>query len=78
MLGYIGPVATWLAWKKFFDKINTTAEFPKSIILDLKHEKKIIRFPFTCDIFSLFTPSIAEILCAKNGRAIVVCGFLMN
>ena len=24
----------------------------------------------------LFTPPIAEILCVKNGRAIVVCGFL--
>ena len=25
-----------------------------------------------------FTPPIAEILCVKNGRAIVVCGFLMK
>ena len=24
------------------------------------------------------TPPIAEILCVKNGRAIVVCGFLMK
>ena len=25
-----------------------------------------------------YTPPIAEILCVKNGRAIVVCGFLMK
>ena len=24
------------------------------------------------------TPPIAEVLCVKNGRAIVVCGFLMK
>ena len=27
---------------------------------------------------ALCTPPIAEILCVKNGRAIVVCGFLMK
>ena len=26
----------------------------------------------------LYTPPIAEILCVKNKRAIVVCGFLMK
>ena len=26
----------------------------------------------------LYTPPVAEILCVKNGRAIVVCGFLMK
>ena len=45
MLGHIGPVATWLAWKKFFDKINTTAGFPKSIILDVKHENNPLEQP---------------------------------
>ena len=27
---------------------------------------------------TVLTPPIAEILCVKNGRAIVVCGFLMK
>ena len=26
----------------------------------------------------LYTPPVSEVLCAKNGRAIVVCGFLMK
>ena len=26
----------------------------------------------------VYTPPIAEILCVKNGRAIVVCGFLIK
>ena len=29
-------------------------------------------------ISSQITPPIAEILCVKNGRSIVVCGFLMK
>ena len=28
--------------------------------------------------YTRVTPPIAEILCVKNGRAIVVCGFLMK
>ena len=28
-------------------------------------------------LLTYYTPPIAEVLCVKNGRAIVVCGFLM-
>ena len=30
------------------------------------------------ELISISTPPIAEILCVKNGRAIVVCGFLLK
>ena len=30
------------------------------------------------DLVFLYTPPISEILCVKNRRAIVVCGFLMK
>ena len=33
---------------------------------------------YSLGVRSPCTPPIAEILCVKNGRAIVVCGFLMK
>ena len=38
--------------------------------------KKIIVSSLVCVMHS--TPPIAELLCVKNGRAIVVCGILMK
>ena len=40
--------------------------------------KEFLGFEATLFVHTIDTRPIAEILCVKNGRAIVVCGFLMK
>ena len=46
------------------------------LTFDLWHQYRTTQYDSLA--FIPFTPPIAEILCVKNGRAIVVCGFLMK
>ena len=63
-----------ILWKKNLSKYSNflsqeKLELPKKLS-NLEEQK------FLND--NIYTPPVAEILCVKNGRAIVVCGFLMK
>ena len=49
-----------------------SAKIPKKCYQNIIQIAKFEKFQ------SFITPPIAEILCVKNARAIVVCGFLMK
>ena len=48
--------------------VSVSGRLPGAVVRDLVSSKNSI----------FITPPIAEILCVKNARAIVVCGFLMK
>jgi hypothetical protein len=60
--------------KLFFMDVKTPLNLKNLEIVEFS----IISALTSRDLVFLYTPPISEILCVKNRRAIVVCGFLMK